>query len=120
MNRTDGERDEWPDPVGPKAPRSVLAQDLTVEGDITSAGPLEVLGSVLGTMRAPEIVIATTGRLEGSVNSHNLSVLGMISGEISARHVRLAQSATVRADVLHEQIAIEAGAELEGRLQRKA
>jgi len=39
---------------------------------------------------------------------------------ILARTVHLAPSAVVQADVIHERIAIEAGAELEGRLQRKA
>ena len=39
---------------------------------------------------------------------------------ISARNVQLAQSAVVKADVIHERIAIEAGAGLEGKLQRKA
>jgi cytoskeletal protein CcmA (bactofilin family) len=39
---------------------------------------------------------------------------------ISSRNVQLAPSAVVQADVIHERIAIEAGAVLEGRLQRKA
>jgi cytoskeletal protein CcmA (bactofilin family) len=47
-------------------------------------------------------------------------VLGAVSGTISARNIQLAPSAVVHADVIHERIAIEAGAELEGRLLRKA
>lgn len=39
---------------------------------------------------------------------------------IVARNVQLAPCAVVQADVTHERIAIEAEAELEGRLQRRA
>jgi cytoskeletal protein CcmA (bactofilin family) len=119
MKTPHGDLDRWPDPASSNARRSVFAQDLVVEGDATSSGPIEVQGNVVGSLRAPEITVAGSGRVEGSVVAHDLVVLGAVSGMISARNVQLAPSALVQADVIHEQIAIEAGAELEGRLQRK-
>lgn len=100
--------------------RSVVAPDLVVEGEMTSAGPVDVQGTVVGGVEAPEVVVAEAGRIEGSVTAHDLAVLGRISGSVSARQVRLGPSAVVQAHVLHERIAIETGAELDGRLQRKA
>ena len=120
MKTPNGDLDRWPDPAGANARRSVSAQDLVVEGDATSSGPIEVQGNVVGSLRAPEITVAGSGRVEGSVVAHDLVVLGAVSGMISARNVQLAPSAVVQADVIHERIAIEAGAELEGKLQRKA
>ena len=120
MKTPNGDLDSWPDPASSNARRSVFAQDLVVEGDATSSGPIEVQGNVVGSLRAPEITVAGSGRVEGSVAAHDLSVIGAVSGTISARNVQLAPSAMVHADVIHERIAIEAGAELEGRLQRKA
>lgn len=89
------------------------------EQRLHSTGPIEVQGNVIGSLRAPGIIVAGSGRVEGSVVAHDLAVLGVVSGTISARHVQLAQSAVARADVIHERIAIEAAAELEGKLQRK-
>ena len=109
----------WPDAAGPNSRPSVFAHDLVVEGDVTSSGPIEIQGKVVGLVRAPNVGIADSGRVEGSVVASDLSVLGMVSGEISARNVQLAVSARVHANVLHDRIAIEAGAELEGRLHRK-
>lgn len=120
MKTPNGDLDSWPDPASSSARRSIFAQDLVVEGDASSIGPIEVQGSVVGSLRAPEITVAGSGRVEGSVVAHDLVVLGAVSGIISARNVQLAPSAVVKADVTHERIAIEAGAELEGRLQRKA
>ena len=120
MKTPHGDLARWPDPARPNARRSIFAQDLVVEGDDTSSGPIEIQGNVVGSLRAPEISVAGSGRVAGSVATHDLGVLGAVSGMISARNVQLAPSAVVQADVIHERIAIEAGAELEGRLQRKA
>lgn len=112
--------DRWPDPASSNARRSVFAQDLVVEGDVTSLGPVDVHCKIIGSMRAPDIVIAGSGRVEGSVVANDLSVLGAVSGTISARNVQLAPSGVVHADISYERIAVEAGAELEGRLQSRA
>jgi cytoskeletal protein CcmA (bactofilin family) len=120
MKTPHGDLDRWPDLASSKARRSVFAQDLVIDGDATSSGPIEVQGNVLGSLRAPEITVAGSGRVEGSVVAHDLTVLGAVSGTISARNVQLAPSAVVQADIIHERIAIETGAELEGRLQRRA
>ncbi len=120
MKTLNGDLDRWPDPASSNARRSVFAQDLVVEGDASSIGLIEVQGNVVGSLRAPEITVAGSGRVEGSLVAHDLVVLGVVSGTVSARNVQLAQSAVVHADVIHERIAIETGAELEGRLQRRA
>jgi cytoskeletal protein CcmA (bactofilin family) len=64
--------------------------------------------------------VAGSGRVEGSVVAHDLVVHGAVSGTVSARNIHLAPSAVVQADVIYERIAIEAGAALEGKLQRDA
>lgn len=120
MKTPRGDLSRWPDPASSNARRSVFAQDLVVEGDATSSGAIEVQRNVVGLLRAPEIIVAGSGRVEGSVVAYDIVVLGAVSGAISARNVQLAPSAVVQADIIHERIAIEAGAELEGRLQRKA
>jgi len=120
MKTPNGDLDHWPDPADSNSRRSVLAHDLVVEGGITSSGPVDVQGNVVGSLRAPDVGVAESGRVEGSIVAHDLFVLGAVSGMISARNVQLAPSAVVHADVIHERIVIAAGAELEGRLQRKA
>ena len=84
-----------------------------IDGDVTSDGPVDVLGKIVGSASAPEVVVAATGRIEGTVSAHDLFVLGFVSGSVSARHVQLSLSAVVNADVLHERVVIEAGAVLE-------
>lgn len=108
----------WPEAARANARRSIVAVDLLIEGDVTSAGAFDIEGRIVGSIRAPQVAVAATGWVEGSVIANELSVMGSISGSVSARNVQLGTSAVVHADVLHERIAIEAGAELEGLLQR--
>jgi cytoskeletal protein CcmA (bactofilin family) len=109
----------WPEAAQANARRSLLAADLVIDGDVTSDGPVDIHGKIVGSASAPEVMVAATGRIEGSVSAHDLSVVGFISGSVSVRHIHLSPSAVVHADVLHERIVIEAGAELEGRLHRR-
>lgn len=76
MKTPNGDLDRWPDAAGADARRSVLAQDLVVEGDATSSGPVDVHGKIIGSMRAPDVVVAGSGRIEGSIVAHSLMVLG--------------------------------------------
>lgn len=108
-----------PEPAKAGAKRSVLAQGLVVDGEITSLGPVDVRGIVTGQLRAPDILIAPTGTITGSATAYDLAIQGEISGTIDAHKVMLSSGAIVRADVTHEQITIEPGAQLEGQLKRR-
>lgn len=110
---------KWPEAAKAGARRSILAPDLTIEGDVTSTGPVDVQGRVSGQVKSPDVLIAPTGAIEGSAIAHDLSVQGQISGAIDAQSVSLSATAVVKADVTHERIAIESGAQLEGRLKRQ-
>lgn len=110
----------WPEPAASGARRSTLDTDLIVDGQIRSTGPVDVLGRVTGTITAPDVSVAQTGVVDGSILALGASITGAVTGTIEARSAQFAASAQVRADVLHETIAIEAGARIEGQLKRRA
>lgn len=109
---------KWPEAVKAGMQRSILAPDLTIDGDVTSTGPVDVQGQVSGQVKSPEVLIAPTGAIGGSAIAYDLSVQGHIAGTIDAHSVSLSATAVVKADVTHDRIAIESGAQLEGQLKR--
>ncbi|MFT4148602.1 MAG: polymer-forming cytoskeletal protein [Paracoccaceae bacterium] len=111
---------KWAEPAKAGARRSILAADLVIEGDVTSTGPVDVQGRVAGQVKAPEVLISPTGTIDGTALAHDLAVQGQISGAVEAHTVSLSASAVIQADVTHERIAIESGAEIEGQLKRLA
>lgn len=54
---------EWPIPVASSTARSRLAEDLEVDGDVSSTGPIDIMGKINGTVQAPDVLVAATGRI---------------------------------------------------------
>ncbi|MBC7737293.1 MAG: polymer-forming cytoskeletal protein [Candidatus Saccharibacteria bacterium] len=111
---------DWPNAAPSGVARSRLAEDLEIDGDVSSTGPVDILGRVVGTVRAPDVLVSVSGRIAGQVTALNLSVLGTINGTIAAKSVSLSGSSHVQADITHEGITIETGAQFEGSLKRKS
>lgn len=111
---------DWPTTALGSATRSRLAEDLEIDGDVSSSGPVDIPGRITGTVRAPDVLVSTSGRVAGQVMALNLSVLGTIEGAIVAKSVSLSGSSRVQADINHETITIETGAQFEGSLKRKS
>jgi cytoskeletal protein CcmA (bactofilin family) len=111
---------DWPVAASSGAARSELAEDLEIDGDVTSSGPVDILGKITGSVRAPDVLISANGRVAGRVTALQVSVLGTVDGSIAAQSVSLAGSSRVHADITHETIIIETGAAFEGSLKRKS
>lgn len=107
--------------LGAEAPRtklraaSLLCADLTVEGNVTSDGEVQIDGTVRGDVRVSRLTIGETGHVEGQVFCDTVEVRGRVIGSLTAKQVRLYGAAYVDGDVTHEQLSIEAGAFFQGR-----
>jgi cytoskeletal protein CcmA (bactofilin family) len=102
-----------PAPKGPVAP-SLLSADLTITGNLQSAGDMQIDGTVEGDIRSTKLTISNTGVVRGSVEAEQVVIAGHVTGQIKARHVTLNKTARVVADVIQERLTIEPGAFFEG------
>jgi cytoskeletal protein CcmA (bactofilin family) len=107
---TDGQR-------GTKVP-SIISADMAIRGDLIGVGDLQVEGKVFGRIDVGHLVIAEGGAVEGEVVAKAVGVSGSFSGSMRASSVTLAATAKVRGEILHDVLAIEAGAQLEGQCKR--
>jgi len=97
---------------------SIVSGDMCVTGDLSSDGEVQVDGQVTGDVSARTVLIGETGSVNGGVSADIVTVHGSVSGHIEARTVTLAKSARVVGDVIHESLAIDQGAYLEGHCKR--
>jgi cytoskeletal protein CcmA (bactofilin family) len=67
-----------------------------------------------------EIIIGEQGKVTGTVSAERVIVRGRTSGVIRAMTVALQASARVEGDIHHMSLAIEEGAEFDGRCRRPA
>jgi cytoskeletal protein CcmA (bactofilin family) len=110
-------------PMTDTSNKSVISNDLKIIGQglkIISQGTLQVDGEVEGDVRGAEVIIGEKGRVTGTVAAERVIVRGMISGVIRGMTVTLQASSRVEGDIHHMSLAIEQGAEFDGRCRRPA
>ncbi len=102
---------------------SVLSADLTIEGNISGGGELQIDGVIKGDVRIERVTVGEGGQVDGGIYAEAVEVRGKVSGSITAKQVRLYGNCHVDGDITHEQLAMETGAFFQGRslrLQRAA
>ena len=97
---------------------SIISADLRIIGDLSSDGEIQIDGTIDGDIRTKSLLVGETANIKGEIVADRIQVHGTINGQIKARSVTLARSARVIGDILHEDLAIENGAFLEGHCKR--
>ena len=117
---TKSNKENGKEPVVPKipSPPSLLSTDLKIIGNLHSDGEIQVDGQVEGDIHSDVLIVGETAQVHGEINADSVRVHGSVTGQISARSVSLAKTAHVLGDILHENLAIEQGAILEGHCRR--
>src|SRR5215470_11248462 len=103
--------------------KSVIGNDLKIIGQglkIISQGTLQVDGEVEGDVGGSEVIIGEKGKVTGTVAAERVIVRGQMSGVIRGITVTLQASSRVEGDIHHMSLAIEQGAEFDGRCRRPA
>lgn len=94
---------------------TVISPDLTIEGNLKSDGDIQLDGVVDGDVETRTLTVGEDGTVHGSVTAETVRICGKVDGEVRAGSVSLARTAEVRGDVVHDSLAIEAGAFIDGR-----
>jgi len=107
-------------PVQPTkpAPPSLISNDLKIVGDLKSDGEIQVDGMIEGDIRTKSLLVGEGAEIKGEIVADTVRVHGRINGQIKARAVLLSKTAHVVGDIMHEDLAIETGAFLEGHCKR--
>ena len=108
------------DVSGRRAPGalSILSAGMQVTGNIASDGEVQIDGVLSGDLYCARLTIGETGRINGSVVAEDCLVHGEVVGQIKADSVTLSRSSRVEGHVLHDMLAIEPGARLDGHCRR--
>ncbi len=97
---------------------SVIAANMNVLGNIVSDGVLDIDGQIDGNVRAEVVTLRPNGRIRGDLLATEVYVHGTVDGLIKAQAVNLYATAIVRGIVMHETLAVEDGAQVDGKLKR--
>jgi cytoskeletal protein CcmA (bactofilin family) len=93
---------------------SIISADMIMQGALSSSGDIQIDGRVEGDVRSVGLVIGDKAEIHGEIFAEDVTVRGKVIGAICARKVVLAATSHVEGDILHEALAVEAGAFFEG------
>ncbi len=100
---------------GTPAP-SIISKGVRLTGELASAGELQLDGQFEGRVRCHQLTIGESGSLAGEAQAEVAVIKGRFAGQLVARSIRITETAHVEGDIYQDNIAIEAGATIRGRL----
>lgn len=109
-------RSSKPDEPHGLAP-SIITADVDINGDLHSAGELQIDGNVHGDVRAHVAVVDVNGMVHGGVVAEEVVVRGRVVGPVHGVHVHIFGTAHVEGDVISTTLSIEKGAWAAGDLR---
>ncbi len=102
-----------------KSMPTILADDLKIEGTISSLGIIEVEGYVNGIIEASHITIRERGSIEGEIISlEQLNIKGKFDGSIKAKQINIFNKAEVNGSIEYEILSVEDGASIDGQFKK--
>ena len=114
-----------PEAFAPKSPRpsagkivpSIIGEDLTITGNVTSKGEVQVDGEIQGDIHCSSLLLGDKSQVRGVV-AEEIVVRGHLVGSIKGLRITLQAPSHVEGDIFHQSLAIEQGAYFEGKSRR--
>src|SRR4029453_379818 len=107
--------------LGPSASKmvpTIIGEDLTIRGNITSKGELQVDGEIEGDIRCGSLLLGDKSKVTGGVAAGDVVVGGHLVGSVRGVRITLQGQSVVEGDLYYESLAIEQGASFEGTSHR--
>jgi cytoskeletal protein CcmA (bactofilin family) len=107
-----------PRPAARAAAQSIISSDLTIRGNLTCSGDIQIDGHVEGDVASHSVKIGEGADMRGTITAETARICGTVQGEIKAATVALEKTAKVTGNIIHQTLSIEAGARFEGQCRR--
>ena len=99
--------------------RSFIGETMQLEGDLRSAGSIDVAGLINGNIFVSEMTITETGSVRGTIEASTLEINGHVEGKVSADVVIIGREAVIKGDIFFkETLKTEEGADIDGYIKR--
>ena len=99
--------------------RSYVGETMQLDGDLRSAGSIDIAGLINGNIFISEMTIAETGSVRGSIEASTIEINGHVEGKIIADIVIVGKNAVIKGDIFFKNtLRTEEGADIDGYIKR--
>ncbi|MDZ3830567.1 MAG: polymer-forming cytoskeletal protein [Sphingopyxis sp.] len=98
---------------------SILGSDVVVTGNVSATVDLHVDGKIEGDLKCANLVQGEASEIKGAVVAETAKIAGLVDGSIEAKTLVVHASARITGDVAYENITIETGGKVDGKLSHR-
>lgn len=97
---------------------SVIGPDVVISGNVNASAELHVEGRIEGDVDCAGLIQGAESHIVGGVTAETARIAGAIEGTVRVRQLTVERSARITGDVEYENITIENGGHIDGRMRR--
>jgi cytoskeletal protein CcmA (bactofilin family) len=134
MFNTNRSRDDRPTPYSPapapstpasqqagrKGMFSVIGADIVIVGNVSATNDLHIDGRVEGDITCASLIQGAESRIGGLITADTARLAGTVDGTVRVKNLTIDRTARINGDVEYDQITIETGGHIDGRLKHMA
>ena len=98
---------------------SIIGSDVAITGNVAASVDLHVDGKIEGDLKCANLVQGEASEIKGAVTAETAKLAGLVDGSIEAKTLIVHASARITGDVFYENITIENGGKVEGKLSHR-
>jgi len=99
--------------------KSYCGETLQLDGDLRSAGGIDVAGLINGNVFVSDMVVTETGSIRGTLEAITAEINGHVEGKIIADTVIVSKTAVIKGDIFFKKtLKTEEGADIDGYIKR--
>ena len=99
--------------------RSYVGETMQLDGDLRSAGSIDVAGLINGNIFVSDMVISEAGSVRGSIEAASIEINGHVEGKVSANVIIIGKNAVIKGDIFFKHtLRTEEGADIDGYIKR--
>ena len=98
---------------------SILGSDVVVTGNVAASVDLHVDGKIDGDLKCANLVQGEASEIKGAVVAETAKIAGLVDGSIEAKTLIVHATARITGDVTYENITIENGGKVDGKLSHR-
>jgi len=97
---------------------SVISEGFEFTGDVNFQGTLNVDGTLSGSINVQNLLIGSSGKVNGSIKATTIQVRGAFTGDAICQDLTIGGQANVNAKINYSSLTIQRGAMIQGELTK--
>ena len=97
---------------------SVISEGFEFTGDVNFQGTLNVDGTLSGSVNVQNLLIGSSGKVNGSITATTIQVRGSFTGDATCEDLTIGGQANVNAKINYSSLTIQRGAMIQGELTK--